>query len=171
MQPESWITWLSICTIIKYLRKKENYNCIQLIASLKQLKGKLAAANDLNFLQKFGIDSTETRKRSVLPKLWEGFIHPHIDRMNKFFACVVRIGRTLYLWLLHRLYWLLCFAGKSFLSLWSSLFTIDEKNIIQRWLWWSSIPFINPKLSIPEWKLQSVKVIEAALFPMHLNSC
>ena len=84
-------------------KKKENYNCIQEIARQKQIKGKLDAANDLNFLQKFGIGSTKMRKTSVLPKLWEGFIHPRIDRMNKFFARLVQTGGTLYSWLLHRL--------------------------------------------------------------------
>ena len=42
-------------------------------------------------------------KTSLLPKLWEGFIHPHMDRMNNFFARLVWTGGTLYLRLLHRL--------------------------------------------------------------------
>ena len=56
-------------------------------------------------------------KTSLLPKLWEGFIHPHMDRINKFFARLVRTGGTLYLWLLNRLYRLSYLVGKSSLSL------------------------------------------------------
>ena len=56
-------------------------------------------------------------KTSLLPTLWEGFIHPHMDRMNKFFARLVRTGGILYLWLLNRLYWLSYLVGKSLLNL------------------------------------------------------
>ena len=91
--------------------KKERKLQLHTINCQKQIKGKLAAANDLNFLQKFWywvVTPTEIRKTSLLPKLWEGFIHPHMDRMNKFFARLVRTGRTLHLWLLYGLYGLSC---------------------------------------------------------------
>ena len=51
----------------------------------------------------------------MLPKLWEGFIHPHIDRMNKFFAGLVRTGELAVTQII--IYWFVCFAGKSSLSL------------------------------------------------------
>ena len=49
--------------------------------------------------------------------LWEGFIHPHIDRMNKFFPQLVRTVGTLYLGLLYRLYRHSYLVGQSSLSL------------------------------------------------------
>ena len=87
----------------KMFKKKRKLQLYTIHCKSKTNQRETGCSKWLNFLQKFGIGSTKTRKTSVLPKLWEGFIHPHIDRMNKSFVRLVRTGETLYLCLLHRL--------------------------------------------------------------------